>query len=344
MRLQSHGARLRRILAGVLLAAAALLIEHGPSAASEGILLDSRPVALADSLAPGDRVGRIRLLGLLELPSLRVDGLRFSQLSALAWDDDKGLLYALSDKGGLFHLRPVLEDGLLTGLRLMRAVPLRGTDGKPLAGQRADAEGMDIVNGRNGRKGDAELVVSFERIPRIVRFRPDGRALREHPLAAALADPKAYRGANSMLEAACVDERLGILTVPEEPLRGEREGRTRIFDLAGRSWLYPLNESKQITAIECLGNGELLVLERDFGRLFGRSVVTLRRAVLPPQPSPAEPMPVTTVVRLDAARGFRIDNFEGLARHRGNRFFMVSDDNDLFVQRTLLLYFELLEP
>jgi hypothetical protein len=48
-------------------------------------------------------------------------------------------------------------------------------------------------------------------------------------------------------------------------------------------------------------------------------------------------------VTLDAGMGHRVDNFEGLSRHRGNHFFMVSDDNDLFVQQTLLLYFELLE-
>jgi hypothetical protein len=46
---------------------------------------------------------------------------------------------------------------------------------------------------------------------------------------------------------------------------------------------------------------------------------------------------------LDSGKGHQIDNFEGLARHRGNRFFLVSDDNDLFLQRSLLMYFELLD-
>ncbi len=54
-------------------------------------------------------------------------------------------------------------------------------------------------------------------------------------------------------------------------------------------------------------------------------------------------MPVETAVVLDSGKGHQIDNFEGLARHRGNRFFLVSDDNDLFLQRSLLMYFELLD-
>ena len=50
-----------------------------------------------------------------------------------------------------------------------------------------------------------------------------------------------------------------------------------------------------------------------------------------------------TLVRLDDANGLSLDNFEGLTRHRGQRYFMVSDNNDVFVQRTLLLYFEILD-
>jgi hypothetical protein len=68
----------------------------------------------------------------------------------------------------------------------------------------------------------------------------------------------------------------------------------------------------------------------------------LRRVQLTPD-STTQPLKPETVVTLDSNKGFQIDNFEGLARHRGNRFFMVSDNNDLFVQRTLLMYFELVD-
>jgi hypothetical protein len=36
-----------------------------------------------------------------------------------------------------------------------------------------------------------------------------------------------------------------------------------------------------------------------------------------------------------------VDNFEGLSRHQGAKFFMVSDDNFNALQKTLLVYFEL---
>ena len=87
-----------------------------PSHAQDGVrTLETRPVLLTEQPGGAQAIGRLRALGMLELPDITVDGLRFSQLSGLAWDDDDGILYANSDKGALFHLRPVLRDGKLAG-------------------------------------------------------------------------------------------------------------------------------------------------------------------------------------------------------------------------------------
>lgn len=318
-----------------LLLAAPVHAQDGPTT------LNTRPVLLVEQPKGDEHTARLRALGMIELPDLTVNGLRLSQLSGLAWDDDDGILYAISDKGALFHLRPILRDGKLTGLQLLKAVPLKEIDGKSLKGRRTDSEGLDILKGRNGRKGDAELVASFERFPRIVRYRPDGTVINEYPLPAPLSEPSHYRDNNKILESVCVDEKLGVLTLSEEPLRNERPGYNRLFRVTGGSWLIPVMGKFQPSAIECLGNGHVLTLERDFGRLLGRAVV-LRIATLVGDGDESVAA-VETAALLDTAQGYQIDNFEGLARHKGNRFFMVSDNNDLFVQRTLLLYFELVE-
>ena len=333
----------RHFLKTGLIAIAILAISAG-GYADTPTELETRSVALSENIKIGDRIGRIRFLGMLQLPNPTVDGMRFSQLSGLAWDDDDGILYAISDKGYLFHLQPVFDNGVLTGLKLLKALHLRETGGnKPLKGTRADSEGMDILNGRNGRKGDAELIVSFERFPRIVRYRPDGYAIEESPLPAPINNARMYQDSNKMPESVCTDSRLGILTVPEAPLKGERQGVTRIFSVNGRSWIYPIPEGNRISALECLGNNRVLVLESNFGGILGRLQVFLKLATLSPNASPTEPAPVETAVALDSNKGHQIDNFEGLARHRGNRFFIISDDNDLFIQRSLLMYFELLD-
>ncbi len=333
----------RHLLKTGLIAIAILAISAG-GYADTPTELETRSVALSENIKVGDRIGHIRFLGMLQLPNPTVDGMRLSQLSGLAWDDDDGILYAISDRGFLFHLQPVFENGMLTGLKLLKALhPLETGSNKPLKATRSDSEGLDILNGRNGRKGDAELIVSFERFPRIVHYRPDGYAIEESPLPAPLNDARMYKDSNKMLESVCADSKLGILTVPEAPLKGERQGVTRLFSVDGRSWIYPLATGNRISALECLGNNRVMVLESNFSGVLGRLEVFLKLATLSPNVSPMEPVPVETVATLDNGKKHQIDNFEGLARHRGNRFFIISDDNDLFIQRSLLMYFELLD-
>jgi len=322
-------------------ALATLSINIGARAQTD---LDTRSVPLADNVKIGDRVDRIRFLGMLQLPNPVVDKMRFSQLSGLAWDDDDGILYALSDKGFLFHLQPVFRNRALAGLRLLKAVHLRELgSNKPLRWASADSEGLEILRGRNGRKGDAELLVSFERIPRIVRYRPDGYAIDEYTLQAPINDAGNYQNANKMLESVCQDPRLGVLTAPELPLKNERAGYTHIFSLDGKSWLYPLPTRNRITDMDCLGHERVMLLESNIENVLGRLTVSLKIATLPENPLSAEPVPVETLATFDTEKGHQIDNFEGLAHQRGNRFFMVSDDNDLFIQRSLLMYFEVLD-
>ena len=305
--------------------------------------LETRQVALSQKIKIGDSIGHIRFLGMLELPDVTRNGVRLSQLSGLAWDEDDGILYALSDKGSLFHLLPLFDGDVLTGVRLLRALTMRelGSD-KPLRGWRIDSEGLDIANGRNGRRRDAELLISLERVPEIMRYRPDGYAIGRYTLPAPINEAGSFRDPNKMLESVCIDSIHGVLTMPEVPLKKERDGYNRIFSIDGSSWLYPVAPADRITAMECLGQGEVMVLQQNYQYPFGQVVVMLKRVHLPPGPS-SQPLRPETIVTLDSNNGFEIDNFEGLTRHRGNRFFMVSDNNDLFVQRTLLMYFELLE-
>src|SRR3989344_5163859 len=96
------------------------LLLASPLLAQDGVrTLETRPVLLTERPGGAETSGRLHGLGMLELPDISVDGLRFSQLSGLAWDDDDGILYAISDKGALFHLRPVIREGRLTGLQLL---------------------------------------------------------------------------------------------------------------------------------------------------------------------------------------------------------------------------------
>jgi hypothetical protein len=315
--------------------------------------LNAGAVDLCEPPSACGHIGKLRLRGVLVLPARSVNKVRFSGLSGLAWDEDDNLLYALADHGVLFHLRPIFRNDQLTDVALLHVAPLIDPHTrKPVRWKRSDSEGLDILNGRNGKKGDAELLVSFEREPRIARYRADGTHIADAALAATLRDVKRYRGGNTMLESACLHPREGILTAPEEPLNDPgavvgavdfETGAARLYRMDGSSWRFPASRGG-IVALECLPDGDLLVMERDYSTFSLHWVITLRRLHLPADTAPNSLLTAQTVTTLDSDQDLHIDNFEGLARHRGNRFFMVSDDNGVFIQRTLLLYFELVEP
>jgi hypothetical protein len=293
----------------------------------------------SDSYHSGDRYRQIRLLGALQLPRVKVDGQDLVELSGLAWDEDEQILYAVSDKAILFHLRPQFsDDGILTAVEPLRAFWLRDSEGKPLKGKLADSEGLDIEHGRNGLAGDSELLISFERVPRAMRYRPDGELLGRVALPAPLRWPEKYQGGNKMLEALALHPHLGIIAAPEWPLREADQEKIMVYAADEQFWQFPRlpAPSSAVTGLEVLDEQNLLVLERAFSSPFAPVVIGLRRLDL--ASGTASDMAI-----FDSSQGWRVDNFEGLARHQGQRFFMVSDDNGNVLQRTLLVYFELLE-
>lgn len=306
---------------------------------------EASPIALTDQASPGDVYAGIRLLGALRLAGAEINGLRLCGLSGLAWDEDAGLLYAISDTGNLFHLRPEFDEhGYLSGMRPVAAYPLRDVADAPVRTPFEDAEGLTLRHGENGVPGDAELLVSFEIKPRVVRYSPAGQWRGEEPLPAPLRDIRNYHNSNEALEAVTLHPRWGVLVGPEKPLRTDPAGQVRIFTRTGLFWNYPLSsaDGSALVAMEALPDGSLLTLERAFVTPLRPLVISLRRTQPLPAPGADQAvLKVADVAVLDSSRGWLLDNFEGLTRYRDQRFFMVSDDNCNAWQTTLLVHFEL---
>lgn len=282
----------------------------------------------------------IRLLDSLRLPRTEHNSLPFTGLSGLAWSADEKILYALSDHGRLFHLQPVFKAGRLQGIRILNAYPLRDDQDRPLTAPAADSEGVAIINGHNGSRGDDELIICFERQPRIAHYRPHGVLVKTAALPRRLMAIENYDHPNRALESVAVHPEFGLITAAERPLKQDRQDQMTLYGLAGQRWtLAPADPAYgAITDIATTPDGDLLILERIFSGIFGVVAAVIHRVGLKPSNLSTE-----KIVRLELNDGHLIDNFEGLTHHRDNRYFMISDDNRHPLQQILLFYFEIIE-
>jgi hypothetical protein len=260
-----------------------------------------------------------------------------SELSGLAWDGDEQLLYAVSDRGLLFHFRLELDGARLRSITPLRALPLMAAQGS--TGTRMNAEGLALVHADNGRRGDTQLVVALENGPRLVRYTPQGQPLGEVPLPAPLRDPAAYRNANSRLEAVSPHPLHGFVTAPQRPLKAQPRDVHRLYASDGTQWTLPAAEQGALKAIETLPDGALLVLERQ-GK--GKAVTPLLHRIDLAACATRTGCAGGDVVRLPGLDAG--DNFEGLARIAPNLFVMVSDDGGNPSRPTRLVLFRFNGP
>ncbi len=285
----------------------------------------------------GKEAPKISPLGAVKLRTKSAEGVHITEISALAWDQDEELLYGVTDQGYVHHLRPTFENGHLASVELVASYKLHKKSGKRLKGKNRDSEGVFVINAENGVRGDTELVISFERKPQITRFSPQGELIDRYALPSILADKKNYSNANQMLEAVTLHPDKGILTIAQQPMKGR--SNQLLHALSGNSWEYRMEKHKGngVTAMEALPDGRILFLERAWDSLLSPLIVTLKEGHF----SDEGKLELKVIATLDSSKGWALDNFEGLAHHRGQRFFMVSDDNKNLLQRTLLFYFEL---
>lgn len=297
---------------------------------------------LSKAFLPGDRFMAATHRGALELANTKLDGFGAEGLSALAWDADEGILYAISDLGALLHLQPEWDGNNLRAVTLLATHALRNASGEALDGEWDDAEGLVLEHANDGVSGNSVLLVSFEGETRVDAYRPDGSYLDRRTLPTELNDKERFPGGNQGLEALTTLSDAGLVSGPQRPFTDSDRSFLHLYASAGQHWWFkPLDpDHSSLVALETLPDGRLLLLERRYISFFQAVLFAVR--VVDPREAPAGgELAVTDLAIFDSSKGWRIDNFEGIAHHTGNRVFIVSDDNSNPIQKTLLLYLEL---
>jgi hypothetical protein len=321
------------------------------AAAPKTTLLGTPPVAIevrAEPIVAFDphdparrRFGLLEFRGGLILKSSYPE---FGGISAIRVAPDGAQFIALSDHGRWFKGRITYDGTRPSGITDAVMAPMLGPDGQALAAHGwHDTESIAEDGGT--------LYVGIEGVNQIVRFDYGAAGLlaRGHPIAV----PPGIRTLprNQGLEA--------MVFVPkgQQPLAGtliaiserglDKAGNQLAFLIGGPSpgtFTIKRSEALDISDAALLPSGDLLILERSFGWPEGLLVRIRRIPLTAIRPNAVVDGPVL----IEADLGDEIDNMEGLSVHRTADgeivLTLISDDNFVAVQRTLLLQFTLADP
>lgn len=295
------------------------------------IAVKAVPVAL-DTERPGVRVfGRLVFMSGFELVS---DHRSFGGLSGLDVSTDGRRLRAVSDRGGWITADLTHDPaGRLVAAGAWRHAAMLTPAGEPVRGRLRDAEGLT-------RAGDGSFLVSFERRHRIWRY---PAALDGPPRP--VKTPRALDGApvNGGLEGITVLSDGTLLGVTERHANGDGSLKGWLMrNGTAREIAYMPADGLRPTGLAALPGGDVLLLERRLTVTGLRArIVRLARGSL----RAGTPLRGKAVAELK--HPLPVDNFEGLAlrRDRAGRtlLYVVSDDNFLPFQRTLLFQFRMMD-
>ena len=215
-------------------------------------------------------------------------------------------------------------------IRAVTAGPIRPlvgkNNGKPLAGRRADSEGLAIDS-------EGNAFVSFENRTRVARLDLESGVVADMKSYAAFASlPK-----NGALEALAVADGPVLYAVPEEPPTQNIPVYRWIEGEWDDSLALPRRGRFVPVGADIGPDGRFYLLERDF-RGIGGFASRLRRFDLSEAGLSGEVTLLETPLALH-------DNLEGLSIWRDGRgalrATMISDDNFLFVQQTEIVEYRL---
>jgi hypothetical protein len=332
------------LCAGLVLPLAAQVKPDTRDVETEPIDVNARPLAGFDKSDPArQRFGRLAWRGGLELSS-PADS--FGGWSGIALDAEGRGFVAVSDAGVWMTGQLAYEGAKPKGIANAKLGPLQAIGAKVLKRNRdRDAEAVALVD---GTPAQGNLLIAFEQNQRIGRFEIN---------ASGVSAPRGYIEMPPELKHKRKGDGVEAMTVMKGgPWKGAVIAIAEHFRTAAghhTGWLWVKGVPQRfniedqggfdVTDAVSLADGSLIVLERRF-RWFEGVKMRLR------QFAPADLQPGALLAGdtlYEAGMGHEIDNMEALGVHRGPRgetvLTLMSDDNfNGFLQRTILLQFELL--
>lgn len=273
----------------------------------------------------------------------------FGGYSGLVLNADGTQLLAISDSGSWLSAKLNYDGKRVTGLSEGRIGAIPQKDGKPLANRRLrDAESIVSLNAETSKTmNDILVLIGFEGRHRIDEYTFANDAMRGPvktlPLPANL--KRMHR--NVGLEALGTlqgGHYAGAVVAISEHLLSPEGDHTGAIIIGGQSspLYFARTDEFDITDIKGLKDGSILLLERSFDKTTFHLETRIRH--IPAKDIKPDAYLIGDEL-LRAGPEMQIDNFEGLAVSEGTKgetiITLISDDNFSFLQRTLLVQFEM---
>lgn len=270
---------------------------------------------------------KIKILDVKELLFDTKKGVPFCEISDLAYD--KGFVYFVSDQGYLYKFFIHVTKNRIENLKYLNAYVLRNRKKEILSKKKRDAEGLALYGNK--------LLISFERKQRVSVYSKQGVKIKKIKLHPDLEEKDNYVKKNKGLEAVTFSKKYGVICAPELPLKISDGKHHTLYT---KSNTYKFDADGSIVSLEFFNQDTILVLLRKYNRVTCKGITALVKVYLN-ECNKERVCKSEVLAKLDTARGWKIDNFEGLTRVAANKYLMVSDDNENICQKTLLVLFEI---
>jgi hypothetical protein len=233
------------------------------------------------------------------------------EVSDLAYDKKDDILYAISDKGILYHIKfnnnnaKVVKDKKLKLEKKSKKV---------------DVEGLAIK--------DNKLIISFEREPKIAIFNKKGKEKDNLKLPEDLDDKDDYLGENKMLESLAFNSKYGVITSAQN----EKGDFHTVYNLDGK--ICKFQKDEDLSAFEFIDDDDILTIERKVKddktkKLFLKKVTLNKNRQI---------CKSKVLLELKSKKA-KLYNYEGLTKISKNKFMMVNDNGSK--DDTYLIMFEI---
>ena len=285
---------------------------------------------LSEKIKDGDAYENIILSGAVKINPSNDENQKAREMSGIAWDNDEQILYGISDDGYIVHMKlSISENNILKDIEILATYKLKDESGNNRKEPDADAEGITLDNAKNNIKGDTILNLVLDKPARAERFSNTGDfigSLNLHFRLNELSSNQTFE-----INAVAGNAESGYMFLTKERVADKNH---LIFIDSDEEHEIALdnNASINIVGADYIEDGGLYILDRAYTSILQPVNYCIRNI--------NSNMHIKDIACFSSADGWNLDNFETITHYKDKYFLIMSDDEESFFQKTLVVMFK----